>query len=56
MYDYSRQIYNLLEEMQQENNAFYAELLEKVDLLLAGVLIFGFVFLAFHFMKKRWIL
>lgn len=53
---YGSRIYTLLQTMQEEANTFYAELLERVDMLLAGVLVFGFVFLAFHFMKKRWIL
>lgn len=53
---YGSRIYNLLLEIQTENNAFYDDLLSKVDMLIAGVLVFGFVFLAFQFMKKRWIL
>lgn len=53
---YGSRIYTLLQTMQEEANTFYSELLERVDMLLAGVLVFGFVFLAFHFMKKRWIL
>lgn len=53
---YGSRIYNLLLEIQTENNSFYEDLLAKVDLLIAGVLVFGFVFLAFQFMKKRWIL
>lgn len=53
---YGSRIYNLLLEIQTENNAFYEDLLSKVDMLIAGVLVFGFIFLAFYFMKKRWIL
>lgn len=53
---YGSRIYNLILEIQTENNAFYEDLLSKVDMLIAGVLVFGFVFLAFQFMKKRWIL
>lgn len=53
---YGSRIYNLLLEIQTENNAFYEDLLSKVDMLIASVLVFGFIFLAFYFMKKRWIL